>query len=49
MATYKVWVSFSGCACYDVVADSEDEARDNALEIADPYDCEQWDFDTDIE
>ena len=47
--TYKVWINFRGCAMYEVEADSEDEARDAAIEMADPFDCDEWDFDTDIE
>ena len=44
---YKVWISFSGCAAYDIEADSEDEARDIAMEEADPFDCDAWDFGVD--
>ena len=47
--TYKVWVSFSGCACYEVEANDEDEARDIAIEMADIYDCLEWDFDAEVE
>ena len=47
MAKYKVWISFSGCAAYDIEADSEDEARDMAMEEADTSDCDSWDFEVD--
>lgn len=47
MAKYKVWISFSGCAAYGIEADSEDEARDMAMEEADISDCDSWDFDID--
>lgn len=47
--TYKVWVTFSGCACYEVEASDEDEARENAIQQAEPFDCDAWDFDTEIE
>ena len=46
---YKVWVSFNGCASYEVEAANEDEAREAAIEMADPWDCAEWDFDADIE
>lgn len=47
MAKYKVWISFSGCAAYDIEADSEDEARDMAMEEADTLDCDSWDLEVD--
>lgn len=47
MPKYKVWISFSGCAAYDIEADSEDEARDMAMEEADTSDCDSWDFEVD--
>lgn len=47
MARYKVWINFSGCAAYDIEADSEDEARDIAMEEADESDCDSWDYDVD--
>lgn len=47
--TYRVWVSFSGGAYYDVEANNESDARSIALEEADPFDCQEWDFDTEIE
>lgn len=49
MKTYKVWVSFNGCALYEVEANDRDEARDIAMDMADPFDCEEWDFDTAFE
>lgn len=47
MARYTVWISFSGCAAYDIEADSEDEARDIAIEEADVNDCDEWDYSVD--
>ena len=47
MAKYKVWINFSGCAAYDIEADSEDEARDMAIEKAEPFDCDSWDYEVD--
>jgi hypothetical protein len=47
MAKYKVWISFSGCAAYDIDADSDEEARNIAMEEADADDCDEWDYDVD--
>ena len=47
MAKYKVWISFSGCYGYDIEADSEEEARNIAIEEADANDCDSWDYDVD--
>ena len=44
MAKYTVWISFSGWYAYNVEADSEEEARDIALEEADVEDCDSWDY-----
>lgn len=45
MKTYVVWVNFSGCARYIVEADSEDDAYDAAISMADVTDCDEWDYD----
>jgi hypothetical protein len=45
MKTYTVWVNFSGCAKYTIEANSEDEAREIAMEDADAFDCDAWDYD----
>lgn len=47
MAKYKVWISFSGCAAYDIEADSAEEASNIAMEEANANDCEEWDYDVD--
>jgi len=47
MAKYKVWINFSGCAAYDIEANSPSEAQDIAMEEADISDCDSWDFDID--
>ena len=44
MATYTVWISFSGCASYEVEAESEDEAIDMAMNMAEVSDCDDWDY-----
>lgn len=46
---YEVWVTFSGCAKYEIEASNAEEARNLAVEQADPYDCEQWDYDAEID
>jgi hypothetical protein len=47
MTRYKVWICFSGVVAYDVEANSEDEARDIAMEQADAFDCDSWDYEVD--
>lgn len=47
MAKYRVQINFWGCAEYDIEADSEDEARNIAMEEADAYDCHEWDCEVD--
>lgn len=45
MKTYTIWVNFSGCARYEVEANSAEEACDIAIEEADIFDCCAWDYD----
>ena len=47
MKQYEVWVSFSGCAKYVVEAESPAEAGEIAVEKADVFDCDCWDYDAD--
>ena len=49
MQEYKVWVMFSGCAQYTIMAENEEEARDIAIDQADVYDCMEWDYDAEVE
>lgn len=49
MQEYKVWVTFSGCADYVVMAEDEEEAKDIAINEADVFDCMAWDYDAEIE
>ena len=44
MAMYKVWINFSGCASYEVEAESENEAIDKAMSEAEVSDCDEWDY-----
>lgn len=46
---YEVWVNFSGCAKYEIEASSEEEAKDLAIEQAEPYDCDEWDYEAEID
>ena len=45
MKRYEVWVNFSGCEKYVVEAESPAEAREIAVEKADVFDCDTWDYD----
>ena len=45
MNCYEVWVSLCGATKVTVYANSEEEARELAIEAADPFDIDQWDFD----
>ena len=47
MKRYEVWVNFSGCEKYVVEAESPAEAREIAMEKADAFDCDCWDYDAD--
>ena len=47
MARYRVWIQFSGCAAYDIEADSASEAGDIAMKKADVIDCDSWDYSVD--
>lgn len=47
MKKYKVFICFSGCAEYEIEANSRDEAIDMAVDMADVTDCECWDIDFD--
>ena len=45
MKKYEVWVIFSGCEKYVVEAESPAEASEIAMEKADAFDCDTWDYD----
>ena len=47
MAKYKVWINFSGCCCYEIEADSEEEACEIAMADSNVDDCDEWDYDVD--
>ena len=47
MKRYEVWVNFSGWEKYIIEAESSAEAREIALEKADAFDCDEWDYDAD--
>lgn len=44
---FEVWVTMGAAVRVIVEADSEEEARDLAIETADPFDVDGWDFDVD--
>ena len=47
MAKYIVNVVMSACVEIEVEADSEEEAKELAIEKADPFDVYGWDYDID--
>ena len=47
MAKYFVGVVMATCVEIEVEADSEGEARELAIEKADPFDVHDWDYDID--
>lgn len=47
MAKYIVNVVMSTCVAIEVEAHDEDEARNIALEEADPFTADEWDYDID--